>query len=58
VSPQGGVERAEVVNSSGLESFDSAALESALAAKFAPGLQAGIPSAAEKTIVVTFSLLE
>ena len=58
VSAQGIVERAEIVQSSGLESFDAAALESALAAQFAPGLQAGIPSAAEKTIVVTFSLLE
>lgn len=58
VTPDGTVERAEVVKSSGVESFDDAARESALAARFEPALQAGIPTAADKTIIVTFSLLE
>ena len=58
VDAQGHVESAEVVQSSGLESFDLAARESALAAQFAPALKAGVPSAAVRTILVTFSLLE
>jgi len=58
ITAQGSVERADVVQSSGVESFDTAARESALQAHFQPAMQGGVPAPAEKTIVVTFSLLE
>jgi protein TonB len=58
VNHDGSVERAEVVKGSGYELLDRAAHESALEARFKPGLKAGVPVAAEKTMVVSFSLVE
>ena len=58
VTAEGTVERAEVVKGSGSELLDRAAHESALEASFKPALKAGVPTAAEKTIVITFSLIE
>lgn len=58
VAADGTVDRAEVVQSSGSELLDRAAEESALEATFKPALRAGVPAAAEKTMVVTFSLIE
>jgi protein TonB len=58
VTAEGTVERAEVVKGSGSEVLDRAAHESALDARFKPALKAGVPCAAEKTMVVTFSLVE
>ena len=52
------VESADVVQSSGTESFDIAARDSALQAHFQPALQGGVAAPSQKTIVVTFSLLE
>jgi len=58
VRADGTVERAEVVKSSGSEPLDRAAHESTLEAQFKPALQAGVPTAAHKIMVVTFSLVE
>lgn len=58
VTPEGTVERAEVVKSSGYELLDQNAQESALEARFKPALKAGVPAPAEKTMVITFSLVE
>jgi len=58
VTPDGTVEQAEVVKGSGFDVLDHSAHESALEARFKPGLTAGVPAPAEKKIVVTFSLLE
>ena len=58
VAADGTVDRAEVVQSSGSELLDRAAEESALEATFKPALRAGVPAAAEKTMVVSFSLIE
>lgn len=58
ITAQGSVERADVVQSSGVESFDTAAHESALQAHFQPALQGGVAAPSQKTIVITFSLLE
>jgi protein TonB len=58
VTAEGSVDRAEVVRSSGSELLDRAAHESALEARFKPALKAGVPTAAEKTMVITFSLVE
>lgn len=58
ITPHGTVEAAEVVQSSGVESFDHAAQESALQAHFQPAVQGGVAAPSQKTIMVTFSLLE
>jgi protein TonB len=58
VNAEGGVERAEVVKGSGFDLLDRSAHESALAARFKPALTAGVPAPAEKTMIVTFSLVE
>jgi protein TonB len=58
VAADGTVDRAEVVQSSGSELLDRAAEESALEATFKPALRSGVPAAAEKTMVVSFSLIE
>lgn len=58
VTAQGGVERAEVVKGSGFDLLGNSAYESALQARFKPALEAGVPAPAEKTMVVTFSLVE
>ena len=58
VNAEGAVERAEVVKGSGFELLDRSAHESALEARFKPALKAGVPAPAEKTMVVTFSLVE
>jgi protein TonB len=58
VTAEGTVERAEVARGSGSDLLDQAARESALEARFKPALKAGVPCAAEKTMVVTFSLVE
>jgi protein TonB len=58
VNADGAVDRAEVVKSSGFELLDRSAHESALEARFQPAHKAGVPTAAEKTMVVTFSLVE
>ena len=58
VTAEGSVERAEVVKGSGSELLDRAAHESALEARFKPALKAGVPTAGEKTMVITFSLTE
>jgi protein TonB len=58
VTAEGTVERAEVVKGSGSELLDRAAHESALEARFKPALKAGVPTGAEKTMVITFSLIE
>lgn len=58
VNAEGVVERAEVVKGSGFELLDHSAHESALEARFTPALKAGVPAPAEKTMVVTFSLVE
>jgi protein TonB len=58
VNAEGLVDRAEVVQGSGFELLDHSAHESALEARFKPALKAGVSAPAEKTIVVTFSLVE
>lgn len=58
VNAEGGVDRAEVVRGSGFDLLDRSAHESALEARFKPALTAGVPAPAEKTMVVTFSLVE
>lgn len=58
VAADGAVDRAEVVQSSGSDLLDQAAQESALEATFKPAIRGGVPAAAEKTMVVTFSLIE
>ena len=58
VNAEGSVERAEVVKGSGFELLYRSAHESALEARFKPALKAGVPAPAEKTMVVTFSLVE
>jgi len=58
VNAEGSVERAELVKGSGFELLDRSAHESALEARFKPALKAGVPAPAEKTMVVTFSLVE
>ena len=58
ITIDGTVQRAEVVKSSGFDLFDQAARESALEATFKPALKAGVPTTAEKTMVVAFSLVE
>lgn len=58
VSPQGKVSEAVVAKSSGSEALDKAAVASSFDARFAPALRAGVPTAAEKNVVVTFSLVE
>jgi protein TonB len=58
VAANGTVDRAEVVKSSGSDLLDRAAEESAREATFKPAIRGGVPAAAEKTMVVTFSLIE
>ena len=58
VTDDGSVERAEVVKGSGSDLLDREAHESALEARFKPALKAGVPTAAEKIMVVTFDLFE
>ena len=58
ITAQGTVDSADVVQRSGTESFDIAARDSALQAHFQPALQGGVAAPSQKTIVVTFSLLE
>ena len=58
VTADGAVERAEVVKGSGSELLDRSAHESALEARFKPALKAGVPTSAEKTLVITFDLVE
>lgn len=58
VSPQGTVREATVAKSSGSEALDQAAVASSYDAKFKPALRAGVPTSAQKNVVVTFSLVE
>jgi protein TonB len=58
VSPEGTVNDATVAKSSGSEALDQAAVSSSYEAKFQPALRAGVPTAAQKNVVVTFSLVE
>ena len=58
VSPQGTVREATVVKSSGSDALDEAAVASSYEATFQPALRAGVPTEAQKNVVVNFSLVE
>lgn len=58
VSPQGTVTEATVAKSSGSDALDQAAVASSYEATFQPARRAGVPTAAQKNVVVNFSLVE
>lgn len=58
ISETGAVTNASVDQTSGVEALDESALKAVREATFRPGLRAGVPHVANKTISVQFSLTE
>jgi protein TonB len=58
ISAEGGVRRAEVVESSTYDRLDRAALDAARLARFSPVTDPGSPAAWERTVAYTFRLEE